>query len=123
MTYQLTWWTEAEYPEFPNTTFFESYDEMVSYMGELDAYQSEVSICVPEWERIPIDDDEMAHYMENLNMLVPKNLGERGLATMFLMMVKNHLGPKQSARMFDQLSIMCGKLAAMVEEADKETFH
>ena len=123
MTYQLTWWTEAEYPEFPNTTFFDIYEEMVAYMGELDAHESEISIVVPEWQQIDVHETEMAHYMENLNMLVPKNLGERGLATMFLMMIKNHLGPKEAERMFEQLSIMCGKLALMVEEEPTETMH
>lgn len=123
MTYQLTWWTEDEYPEFPNTTFFDIYEEMVAYMGELDAYKSEISICVPEWQQIDVHETEMAHYMVNLNMLVPKNLGERGLAVMFMMMVKNHIGPKEAERMFEQCSLMCGKLAAMVEETPTETRH
>lgn len=124
MTYQLTWWTEDEYPEFPNANFFESYEEMVAYMGEIDAYDSSISIVVPSTiGNIPIDDDEMPHYMENLNMLVPKNLGERNLAVMFMMMVKSQLGPKESERMFEQLSLMCGKLVAMMEETPTETRH
>lgn len=109
MTYQLTWWTKDEYPEFPNVQSYESYEELVSDMGELDAFDSVISLVVPV-SNASVEDDEKAWYFDNLIRLMPSEMSPQELMATFFTIVLHYMKPSEAARLFEMSSELCGQM-------------